>query len=162
MATVLIAFGSNMGDSKYNLQRARDLLQHRDWIVLDVCSPIYVTEPWGNLDQPEYLNQVCKGYTDLSPRALVRFFQAVEYDLGRRRNQEERWGPRVLDLDLLAYDNEEYEDHIATVPHPRLHERRFVLKPLTDVAPEWKHPILHKTARELLEACTDQGDVRPL
>lgn len=162
MATVFIAFGSNMGDSKYNLQRARDLLQHREWVVLDTCSPIYVTQPWGKSDQPEYLNQVCKGHTELSPRALVRFFHAIEYDLGRRRDQEERWGPRVLDLDLLAYDDEPYEDHIVTVPHPRMHERRFVLVPLVDIAPEWTHPVLNKPAHELLDECEDVGDVQQL
>lgn len=162
MATIYISLGSNQGDLLYNLQRAKEVLQHRQWVVLDVCSPIYVSEPWGKINQPWFLNQVCRAQTELSPRALIRFFRVIEYDMGRRHDEEERWGPRIIDIDLLDYDGRVEKDHIVEVPHPRLHERRFVLVPLNDIAPDWRHPVLGKTAAELLAACPDTSKVHPL
>lgn len=157
---VIIAFGSNLGDRRHHLARARRLLQRHGQITFTDCSPMYVTEPWGKPDQHEYFNQVCRGRTALSPSALMRFLLDVEREVGRRREQEERWGPRIIDLDLLAYGEQRVKTDVVEVPHPRLHERRFVLVPLADVAPDWRHPVFNKTARELLEECADAGAVR--
>lgn len=156
---VLIGLGSNLGDSPTLLRRAREELQATRRLLLTRCSPVYRTEPWGKTDQPWFLNQVCLGVTTLSLHEVLSLLQEVEHKLGRRREEEEPLGPRPIDLDLLAYDALVYRDAQVEVPHPRLHLRRFVLVPLVDVAPEWRHPVLEKRARELLAKCPDQSQV---
>ncbi len=156
---VLIGLGSNLGDSPELLRRARVRLAAGGRVVLMACSPLYRTEPWGKPDQPWFLNQVCRGYTSLSLHELLAYVQAVERELGRRREEEKPWGPRPIDVDILAYGALVYRDHLVEVPHPRLHLRRFVLVPLVDVAPAWRHPRLGKTAVALLAECPDTGRV---
>lgn len=156
---IIIGLGSNLGDSPTVLRRAREELQATRRLLLTRCSPVYRTEPWGKTDQPWFLNQVCLGVTALSLHEVLALFQDVERRLGRRREEEEPLGPRPIDLDLLAYDALVYRDSQVEVPHPRLHLRRFVLVPLVDVAPEWRHPVLGKRARELLAECPDRSRV---
>ena len=135
MASIYLSLGSNQGDLLYNLQRAKEVLQHRQWVVLETCSPVYVSEPWGKLNQPWFLNQVCRARTDLSPRALIRFFRAIEYDMGRRHDEEERWGPRTIDIDLLDYDGRVEKDHIVEgeIPAPSNADGAFVFFTVADV-----------------------------
>ncbi|MCB9126383.1 MAG: 2-amino-4-hydroxy-6-hydroxymethyldihydropteridine diphosphokinase [Ardenticatenales bacterium] len=154
-----LSLGSNLGDRAQALATARTRLQHQGWLRLTRCSPLYESEPWGPVAQPPYLNQVCRGQSDLPPRVLLRWLQAVERQGGRCRATEQRWGPRPIDIDLLAYNGSQWHDHALTLPHPRLHERRFVLRPWADIAPEWWHPRLGKTVRQLLAETTDAGYV---
>jgi 2-amino-4-hydroxy-6-hydroxymethyldihydropteridine diphosphokinase len=121
-------------------------------------SPVYETDPVGP-PQPPYLNMVAELETELSPKGLLAEMLRVEKALGRERR--ERWGPRTLDLDLLLYGDLVLEEEGLSVPHPRLHERAFVLVPLLDLLPEGRHPLLGQSFAELL-ASLDASSVRPL
>ena len=157
MPTVLLALGSNLGDRADNLAQARHRL--RALLDLQAASAIYETEPWGVLDQPMFLNQALKGNTDLDPEALLDQVKGIERDMGRIFG-EMRYGPRLIDIDILAYEDLIFKSPRLTIPHPRLHERAFVLAPLADIAPDWRHPILDQTVAELL-AQVDVSGVRP-
>ena len=126
-----LALGSNMGDRLATLQRAVDLLDARSGIDVVRSSRVYETEPVGP-PQPPYLNAVIEVRTDLEPRELLKECLAVEAELGRVR--AERWGPRTIDVDVLTYDEREVAEPDLQIPHPRMHERAFVLIPLSDLA----------------------------
>lgn len=148
MATVYIALGSNLGDRLGHLDGAcRRLAPLLDTLRL---SSIYETDPVGDKCQPRYLNAVVAGTSDLSPLDLLRAMQQVEAGLGRERPFPN--APRTIDLDLLLYDDLVLDTPFLTLPHPRLHERFFVLVPLTELAPNLRHPRLNRTTRELLSA----------
>src|SRR5207244_255921 len=135
--------GSNLGDRRAMIAGALDRLQPRR------VSTIVETEPWGVADQPRYLNAVAEIETDLEPAALLDRLLEVERGLGRVRR--EKWGPRTIDLDLLLYADRRVESGALSVPHPRLHERRFVLEGLAELCPDRRVPGLERTVRELLE-----------
>lgn len=151
--TVFIALGSNLGDRVAYLAAARQALRRAVWLT--ACSPIYETAPWGYTDQPPFLNQVVMGVTTWTPQALLAFLKATERALGRR--ERFRYGPREVDLDLLFYDQLVLQTPDLELPHPRLHERAFVLVPLHDLAPHWQHPVLGCTVAELLAAVERNG-----
>ena len=134
MADVFIALGSNLGDRGGNLAAARKALASGG-IERLVASSIYDTQPWGPVKQGRYLNQVVRGATELVPHELLAKLQEIERSLGRDRTQEERFGPRNIDLDILLYDGLEIQDADLTIPHPRMKERAFVLIPLVEIAP---------------------------
>ena len=155
---VLIALGSNLGDRAGFLLAALARLSALEDFEPKGLSPIYQTEPVGPAGQGPYLNAVLHGQTTLAPRELLQEMLRIEESLGRVRRQ--RWGARTLDLDLLDYGGLVLEEPGLTLPHPRLHRRPFVLVPLSDVAPNWRHPTLRKTAAELL-AGLDSAGVTP-
>jgi 2-amino-4-hydroxy-6-hydroxymethyldihydropteridine diphosphokinase len=153
MHTVFIALGSNIGDRKENLQVAIDSLQPE--VQLLQCSPVYETPPWGYLDQPKFLNQVIKAETNLTPTDLLKYLKAIESQVGRLETF--RYGPRLIDLDLLFYDEEIIDLPPLIVPHPRMEKRAFVLKPLADLAPEFVHPLLNIPVADLLADSDQEG-----
>jgi len=153
MPTVYLALGSNLGDRLANLRTAIAALPPS--VVVRQSSPVYETPPWGLTDQPAFLNMVVKAETRLEPAALLATLKRIEQELGRAPTI--RWGPRVIDMDILFYDDLVLETPEATIPHPRLHERAFVLVPLADLAPDLRHPVLGKTVAETLAECDTSG-----
>jgi len=143
----VLGLGSNVGDRRAHLETALSRLRAR-LEVLSV-SRFLATEPVGGPPQGEFLNAAALVETELSPRALLELARALEEAAGRERGA--RWGPRTLDIDLLLYGDEIVNDADLVVPHPRLHERRFVLEPLAEIAPDWIVPRLDRTVRELRE-----------
>jgi 2-amino-4-hydroxy-6-hydroxymethyldihydropteridine diphosphokinase len=129
--TAYLGLGSNLGDRLGNLQRAVDLLGVTPGVRVCRSSRVFESAPVGGPPQPDYLNAVVEADTDLGPRELLAACRAVEDGLGRVR--DERWGPRPIDVDLLTYDEETIDEPDLVVPHPRMHERGFVLVPLTEI-----------------------------
>jgi 2-amino-4-hydroxy-6-hydroxymethyldihydropteridine diphosphokinase len=135
MAEAFVALGSNIGDRAANLAGARAALDGGP-LKFTALSSVYETEPWGPVAQGPYLNQVVRGTTELMPRVLLSALFAIETKLGRDRQQEIRFGPRVIDLDVLLYGDLAISEADLEIPHPRLLERAFVLVPLAEIAPD--------------------------
>jgi len=155
--TVYLSLGSNVGDRERMLSEALRLLEGPGLHVKRV-SPVYETEPQDFKDQPWFLNLVAEVETALFPRQLLAKVQKVERGLGRKRTVPK--GPRGIDIDILLVENFIIDSRELVVPHPRMAERRFVLQPLADLAPDLRHPVLRRTIKELLAAVTGQA-VRP-
>ena len=145
---VLLGLGANLGDPRRQLARAVDAL--RAFVAELRESSIYRTEPVGHREQPDFYNQVVRGVTTLEPEELLDHILAVEREMGRERTF--RNAPRVIDVDILAYGGVVMHGPRLTLPHPGIPHRGFVLHPLAEVAPEWMHPVLRRTARELLSS----------
>lgn len=152
---VYLALGANLGDRLGNLRAAIQALPPT--LHLLAASPVYETPPWGYLDQPAFLNQVILAQTDLAPLDLLRWLKQLEAKLGRRPGA--RYGPRLIDLDILLYDDLELETPALTIPHPRLAERAFVLVPLADLAPDLRPPGSLLSIAEML-ARVDRAGIR--
>jgi 2-amino-4-hydroxy-6-hydroxymethyldihydropteridine diphosphokinase len=136
MTEALIAFGGNIGDARGTIEHAIAALCDGTEVRLIARSSDYRTPPWGVADQPPFINCAIVAATDLSPHELLARAQAVERAFGRDRAREQRYGPRTLDIDLIAYDDVTLDTPELTLPHPRLFERAFVLAPLAEIAPE--------------------------
>lgn len=157
MARVFVGLGSNEGDRLANISRAVQLLGGTPGIQLMQMATIYETPPAGGPPQEDYLNSVVAIETALPPHELLAALKALERRMGRAPSPE-RWGPRVIDLDILLYDQQVIREPHLVIPHPRLPERRFVLEPLAQLAPDAVHPVLRKTVAELLEeACASSA-----
>ena len=136
MAEALLGLGGNVGDVQTTLDRAATALCDASDVLLLAQSSDYKTPPWGIEDQPAFVNRCIAVETALTPRALLHRALAVERMLGRDRGREQRWGPRAIDIDLLAYDDLKIDEPGLALPHPRLFERAFVLVPLAEIAPD--------------------------
>jgi 2-amino-4-hydroxy-6-hydroxymethyldihydropteridine diphosphokinase len=143
-----VGLGANLGDPRRQLQEALARLAAAEEIEVIKVSSFYLNPPLGPPDQPWYVNAVAQIRTRLTPEELLRVLQRMEQEMGRFR--QERWGPRLIDLDLLLYDGEILSGPDLKVPHPEMHRRSFVLAPLAEIAPQAWHPALEKTAAELL------------
>lgn len=157
-AVCAIALGSNLGDSEQTIESALLRIDQVDGIRLGVRSQLYKTAPVGP-PQPDYINACAVLHTTLKPEKVLQTLLATEASFGRVRR--ERWGPRTLDLDLLLYGDRVMDTPRLTLPHPRMHERAFVLVPLADIAPGWQHPIHQQTIQTLLHQ-VDIAGVFPL
>ncbi len=135
---VYLSLGSNLGDKTGNLAQAIDLLAHHDKIRVTHKSSLYITAPWGKTDQDEFINQVVEIDTELTPLELLNVLQQIEIKLGRLRN--EKWGPRVIDLDILLFGEETIALPELVIPHPHMYARLFVLIPLQEIAPQLLFP----------------------
>ncbi|OOM11296.1 2-amino-4-hydroxy-6-hydroxymethyldihydropteridine diphosphokinase [Clostridium saccharobutylicum] len=144
-----IGLGSNIGDKEKNLNDAIHKISEQKNIIITKKSTFIVTEPWGYLDQEEFVNGVVEIETTLEPEELMDLLLKIELELKRERLI--KWGPRTIDLDILMYDDLISNDEKIILPHPRMHEREFVLKPLNEIAPYLLHPILNKRVFTLLE-----------
>ncbi len=142
---VFIALGSNIGDRARALNEASELMPPD--IIPVSFSKVYETPPWGYEDQPPFLNQVIKARTHLSPPALLKRLKEIEQKLGRKPIF--RYGPRLIDLDILFFDDLEYKSEKLTIPHPEIDNRAFVLVPLMEIAPNYIHPVCHKKIVDL-------------
>ncbi len=159
MPIVSLGIGSNLGSREERIRRAiRELssLPHSEILTL---SSLYETEPVGVRDQPWFLNACAVLKTELSPQELLLRLKGIESRMGREEIRE-RWGPRLIDLDILLYDSLTLNSSQLIIPHPRLHQRGFVLRPLAEIAPEWRHPVLGEKIRKLAERLPRREVVR--
>lgn len=156
-ATAYVSLGANVGDALGTLTAAVFALDETDGIAVADTSGIYRTEPWGGVEQDDFLNACVRVVTSLDPHALLAELQAIETAFGRDRDAEVRFGPRPLDLDLLLYDGEVVDTPDLTIPHPRMHERAFVLVPLSEIMPGGALPDGRRLSRLLAELAPIEG-----
>ena len=155
MSVIYLSIGTNLDDRLANLRSALDGLPPE--VIVQSESPIYETPAWGFEDQPAFLNMAVKGGTGLKPKPLLKHLKQLETRLGRVPSFH--WGPRLIDIDLLFYDDLIVDTPQLVIPHPRLHERAFVMVPLADISPDLVHPLLGKTIRQLFEGLDKNGIV---
>lgn len=150
-----LSLGSNLGNKLNNIQNAVFELQKRVGDIVSI-SNVYQSPAWG-FESDDFLNICTAVKTGLSPHKLLETILGIESELGRERNNGEGYKPRTIDIDILYYDTEIIETKELTLPHPNLHKRMFVLKPLADIAPQFYHPILKNDTRNLLQECKDKN-----
>lgn len=157
MSFAAIGLGSNVGDRLGALRRALSLMK-RKGIEIIKKSDVFETPPVGLTDQPRFLNACVLVKTSMGPQLLLAQLKEIEVAVGRQDRGQ--WGPREIDLDILYIDDLAIRDGGLEIPHPRMHERAFVLLPLSQIAPHWRHPILGKTVEELLKEVSLSGIIR--
>lgn len=156
MNLIILSLGSNVGNRIDNMNKAIEILSNKG-IRIKQISSFYETEPWGVKEQAKFLNAVIKAETSLSPQELLLCIKSIESELGRKETF--RWGPRMIDIDILFYDNQVINNDELTIPHPLIQDREFVLLPLVEILPDWIHPVLSKDIKTLLnELNGDNGN----
>lgn len=149
----LLSTGSNQGNSLQILQMANFLIEQRVGSIIKQSS-IYKTAAWGKTDQPDFYNQALAVETPFTPKMLVQKLQSIEKSLGRQRKV--KWGPRLIDIDIIFFDQYVIKSEELIIPHPEMQNRNFVLFPLAEIAPNFKHPLLKKSLKTLVEETTDE------
>lgn len=153
---IFLALGSNLGNRAANLKEAIASLPPQ--MDVKAKSKVYETPPWGYIEQEKFLNQVLMAKTYLEPEALLKHLKRLEVALGRKVTFQN--GPRLIDIDILFYDSLVFESPTLMIPHPRVHERGFVLLPMMDIAPDFVHPVKQKSVRDLIAGCDLRGIVQ--
>ena len=154
---VYILLGANQGDTRQTFAKARDMIEKKAGEILSLSS-LYQTQPWGFNSDDTFLNQAMMINTRLDPETLLKILLQIEKGLGRIRHGT-HYTSRIMDIDILFYNNEMIDKETLTVPHPRMHLRNFALVPMTELAPEFVHPQLKKTMKELKRSCSDKHEV---
>jgi 2-amino-4-hydroxy-6-hydroxymethyldihydropteridine diphosphokinase len=157
MDNVYLLIGGNLGDRVENLDKARQLIAQKAGELRQI-SLIYETAAWGIRDQASFLNQALEIDTKLGPHELLQVILDIEIGMGRVRDQKN--GPRLIDIDILFYNDQVIDDPVLSLPHPLMQERRFVLAPLNEICPDFCHPLFLKTVTELLAECSDLLEVK--
>lgn len=157
MSYIYLSLGSNLGNRQENIKKALEAIAHTIGNIKKI-SGFYETEPWGKKNQPWFLNCCSEIETILSHQELLEKCQNIEKIMGRTKKG--KWGPRVIDIDILFYGDKSSKTAKLTIPHPRIRNRRFVLKPLHEIAPNFIHFLFKKTIKELLKECSDRSIVR--
>jgi 2-amino-4-hydroxy-6-hydroxymethyldihydropteridine diphosphokinase len=155
--TSFISLGGNLGNTREIFEQTYPLIEKKIGSILQKSS-LYQTDAWGMTDQADFLNQVIEIETTQNPEEILTNLLAIELNFGRVRDI--KWGPRSIDLDLLLFGNQQVNTPHLTVPHPRIQDRKFILIPLVEIAPNTLHPILGKSVRELLALTTDTSAVK--
>lgn len=153
---VFLLLGTNLGDRVSNLKSARANIEALIGVITK-SSSLYSTAPWGIANQPDFYNQVVELTTTLNPLEVLRAALAIEEQMGRVRKS--KWGPRLIDIDLLFYDDKIIDSSDLTLPHPGIPNRNFTLQPLIEIAPDYIHPSLNKSLTILLQECDDKSAV---
>ena len=156
MEVCILHLGSNLGDPRHNLALAEYLIAKRIGLI-ESKSKLYATEPWGIEDQNAFLNCAMKVNTMLSPDEVLAEISTIERKMGRIR--QEKWGPRIIDIDIIFFGDQIIKNDNLIIPHPQLTNRNFVLFPLADICPEYIHPELNKDVRTILSSTTDRSKV---
>ncbi len=153
---IFLGIGSNIGDRKDNILKAIDLIGEK--VDIENVGGIYLSKAVGFEDQPDFYNTAVSGYTDLSPKELFLFVKGVEKSMGRVNRF--RWGPREIDIDILFYEDLIFRERDLVIPHPRLHKRDFVLKPLIDIDPDLVHPVLKRKLKDIYDFLDQRSVIR--
>lgn len=152
MNKAILLIGGNLGDRTGHLQQAVEQIDKQVGKV-EKISALYETAAWGHVEQPDYLNQALLVSTGMDARTLLQTVLAIEHNIGRIRRQ--KWGARVIDIDIIFYNDAIINEPDLKIPHPQMQFRQFVLVPLTEIIPDWQHPVLHQSVSTLFENCTD-------
>lgn len=161
MNTVFVSLGSNLGDSIQLLKDAQALIEKQAGKVKSASS-MYESEPWGFTSPNNFINQVLLFETSIIPSELLGILQRIELGQGRVKFDRQGYDSRTMDIDILFYNNLIIDNPGLTIPHPRLHLRRFALLPMVEIAPDFVHPVFNKTVSQLLDECGDNGKVEKL
>lgn len=159
MNKAYLLIGGNMGERQQNLDKARAFFNEQCGKIINYSS-VYETAAWGNTEQPAFLNQAVELETAFDAKKLMRWILKTENKMGRIR--KEKYGPRIIDIDILLFNEEQYNYSFLKIPHPELHNRRFALTPLAEIAPKAIHGGFNKTIQSLLYECKDELSVRKI